>query len=232
MGLTTSQTAPNVTESESCSSPRVNVVGVNKNSGCEEVRNSDTIAASGIECVSAQSEKYVDTSHYNELSLPRFTDSSQQVAVHSVRELDEYFSLRRTPEELRLLLVFRAISDPFAKQGMLTAYGQFKSYEDFKRAFTELLWDSKRQSEIRCRVYQDRYDYRSGESCSEHYIRYANMASMLSPAMSDQDLLGAMVTHYEPRIQACLISANVKSTQEALAVLYQITLARKCKGTI
>ena len=102
---------------------------------------------------------------------------------------------------------------------MLTVYGQFKSYEDFKRAFRELLWDSTRQSEIRCRVYQDHYDYRSGESFTEYYIRYANMASMLSPAMSDQDLLGAMVTHYEPRIQACLISAKVKSSQEALAVL-------------
>ena len=67
-------------------------------------------------------------------------------------------------------------------------------------------------------MYQDRYVYRSGEIFSEHYIRYANMASMLSPAMSDQDLLGAMVTHYEPRIEACLISANVKSTQEALVL--------------
>jgi len=35
--------------------------------------------------------------------------------------------------------------------------------------------------------------------------------------MSDQDLLGAVITHYEPRIQNCLISANLKSTQEALA---------------
>jgi hypothetical protein len=48
------------------------------------------------------------------------------------------------------------------------------------------------------------------------------MASMLAPAMSDKDLLSAMVTHYEPRIQACLISANVKSTQEALAVLNKL----------
>ena len=48
------------------------------------------------------------------------------------------------------------------------------------------------------------------------------MASMLSPAMSDQDLLSAMVTHYEPRIQACLISANLKSTQEAIAVLTKL----------
>jgi len=45
---------------------------------------------------------------------------------------------------------------------------------------------------------------------------------MLSPAISDQDLLGAMVTHYEPRVQACLISAKVKSTQEALAVLTEL----------
>ena len=62
-------------------------------------------------------------------------------------------------------------------------------------------------------MYLDRYDYRSGESFSELYIRYANMASMLTLAMS---------THYEPRIQACLIGANVKSTHEALAVLTKL----------
>jgi hypothetical protein len=201
-------------------------------SKCNNVRNSSTVAVSGIESVSAQSETYVDSSQQNELSLPRFADSSKQVAVHFIRELDEYFSLRKTPEELHLPLVFRSISDPFAKQWMLTAYGQLRSNDDFKRAFTELLWDSTRQSEIWCRVYQDRYDYRSGESFSEHYIRYANMACMLSPAMSDQDLLGAIVTHYEPRIPACLISANIKSTQEALAVLNQIAIPRKFEGTI
>jgi hypothetical protein len=44
------------------------------------------------------------------------------------------------------------------------------------------------------------------------------MAIMLSTAMSDQDLLGPVVTHYEPLIQACLISVNLKTTQEALAI--------------
>jgi len=108
------------------------------------------------------------------------------------------------------------------KQWMLTAYGQLRLYDDCKRAFTELLWENTRLSEIRCWVYQDRYDYSLGESFSEHYTRYTKMASMLSPAISDQDLFGAIVTHYEPRIQACLISANVKSTQEALAVLTKL----------
>jgi hypothetical protein len=48
------------------------------------------------------------------------------------------------------------------------------------------------------------------------------MASMLPPAMSDQDLLGAMISHFEPRIQTCLISPNLKSTQEAHAFLTKL----------
>ena len=189
----------------------------------------NTVAVSGSEHVSAQSETYVETSQYKELTLPRFTDSSQQLAVHFLRELDEYFSLRKMPDELRLPLVFRSISEPFAEQWMLTAYRQLIPYDDFKRAFTELFLDSTRQSEIRCRVYQDRYDYRSGESFSERYIRYANMVSMLSPAMPDRDALGAMVTHYEPRIMTCLINANVESTQKALAVLTKLQSPEKWK---
>jgi len=35
--------------------------------------------------------------------------------------------------------------------------------------------------------------------------------------MSDQNLLNAMITHYEPRIQNCLLSANLKSTGKALS---------------
>ena len=203
-------------------SPSVNGVSGCNVSRCNEVNNTSNIDISCADNVNAPSESVVNASQYSELALPKFCDSSKQVAVHFIRELDEYFSLRKTPEELRLPLVFRSISDPFAKQWMSTTYGQLKSYDEFKKAFIELLWDGTRQSEIRCRVYQDRYDYRSGESFSEHYIRYANMASMLSPAMSDQDLLSAMITHYEPRVQSCLISANLKSTQEALAVLTKL----------
>jgi len=167
VGRPTSQASLTVSELSNRNSPGVNGVSDSNTSRCNNVRNSSIVAVSGVEIVSAQSETYVDTSQYNELSLPRFTGSSQQVAVYFIRELDEYFSLRKTPEELRLPLVFRSISDPFVKQWMLTAYGQLRSYDDFKRAFTEFLWDSTRQSEIRCRVYQDLYDYRSGEIFSE-----------------------------------------------------------------
>jgi hypothetical protein len=64
--------------------------------------------------VSAASEMLVNTSEYCQLSLPKFSDSLKHVAVHFIRELDEYFTLKKTPEELRLPLVFCSIADPFA----------------------------------------------------------------------------------------------------------------------
>jgi hypothetical protein len=91
--------------------------------------------------VSAPSETFFNTSQFSELSLPKFSDSLKQVAVHFIRELDEYFTPIKTPKELCLPLVFHSISDPFAKQWMLMTYGHLKSYDDFKKAFTELLWD-------------------------------------------------------------------------------------------
>jgi hypothetical protein len=91
-------------------------VNVGIESACDNVSNTNAVTVSCIEHVSAQPEKSVDVSKYSELLLPKVSDSSKQVAVCFIRELDEYFSLRKTPEELRLPLVFRSITDPFAKQ--------------------------------------------------------------------------------------------------------------------
>jgi hypothetical protein len=38
---------------------------------------------------------------------------------------------QKIPEELHLPLIFYSIMDPFAKQWMLTAYGQRRSYSDY-----------------------------------------------------------------------------------------------------
>jgi hypothetical protein len=91
--------------------------------------------------MNAQSKTF-NVSQYSELSLPKFYDSSKPLVFRFIRVLGEYFTLNMTPEEIRLPLVFRSISDPFAKQWMLTIYGQLTTYEDFKKAFTVTLgWD-------------------------------------------------------------------------------------------
>jgi hypothetical protein len=172
--------------------------------------------------VNAGSRLYANNADHNELTLPTFTESTNQVPLHFIRDLDLYFSLKRTPEEVKLALVFRAVKEPFAKQWLSSAFDRMKSYEEFKKAFKELLWSPSRQASVRSAIYLDKHDAGSGESCLDHYIRYANMTSTLNPPMSDLDLLSALTSHFEPRVQQGLICSNLQSTQDALGFLAKL----------
>ena len=94
----------------------------------------------------------------NELSLPKCNNSAKQVVAHFLRELDEYFAIKKTPNELKLPLCFRTIEDPLAKQWFATVYNTVGMYENFKTVFTNLLWGQTCQAQIRCSIYQDRWD--------------------------------------------------------------------------
>ena len=106
--------------------------------------------------VNAGSGLYANNTDLSELTLPTFTDSTSQVPLHFIRDLDQYFSLKRTPEELRLALVFRAVKEPFAKQWLSSVVDKMKTYDEFKKAFTELLWCPSRQASIRSAIYLDK----------------------------------------------------------------------------
>jgi hypothetical protein len=83
----------------------------------------------------------------------------------------------------------------------------------------KLLWNDQKQSGIRCSIFQDKYDKNGGETLAEHYLKYVNMVAYLHPPLSDYDLLGALTAHYPYDVQKCMISANLKSNQEALSLL-------------
>lgn len=51
------------------------------------------------------------------------------------------------------------------------------------------------------------------------YIRYANLASTLDPLITEMDLLSALTSHFEPRLQQVLICGHFQNTQGALALL-------------
>jgi hypothetical protein len=169
--------------------------------------------------VNVTSEVHARSAGLSELTLPIFSDSSKQVPRHFIRDLDQYFNLKQTPNELRLPLVIRAIQEPFAKQWVSSSFEKLKSYDEFKKAFTDLLWNPSRQASIRSSIYLDKYDPNSGESYMNHYIRYANMASTLDPPMTDVDLLSALTSHFEPKIQQGLICGSFRNTQDTLTFL-------------
>jgi len=65
----------------------------------------------------------------SELTLPSFTDSSKQVPLHFIRDLDLYFRLKQTPHHLKLPLTFRAIQEPIAKQWFSSIYDKLQNYD-------------------------------------------------------------------------------------------------------
>jgi hypothetical protein len=150
------------------------------------------------------------TTDLNDLSLSKFSNSAKQVVTQFLRELEVYFALRKTPNELKLPLCFRAIEDPFPKQWFATLYDTVETYKNYKTAFSNLLWGQTLQAQIRCSIYQDRWDKQSDETYAEHYIRYASMASMLNPPMSEEDLVRAMIGHFPPEVQKGMVCGNLK----------------------
>jgi len=105
--------------------------------------------------VNVTSEIHAKNAEFCNLTLPSFSDSTKQVPIHFIRHLDQYFNLRQTPDKLRLPWVFRAIQEPFEKQWLSSSFDKLKGYDEFKKAFTELLWNPIRQDSIRSLIYLD-----------------------------------------------------------------------------
>ena len=54
---------------------------------------------------------------------------------------------------------------------------------------------------------------------TEHYVRYASLASNLRPPLTEYDLVTALTSHFSMEIQRAMLAANLKSSQEALVFL-------------
>jgi hypothetical protein len=52
--------------------------------------------------------------HLNELTLPQFHNSSRQMVLHFVRDLDEYYRIKNFSKSLKLPPAMRTVSDPIA----------------------------------------------------------------------------------------------------------------------
>jgi hypothetical protein len=177
----------------------------------------DSISGSAV--VNVTSDVFANNLLINERTLTNFYDSSKQILLHFLRDLDEYYRIKNIPESLKLPLALRAVTDPIAKSWFSTVYSELNGYENFKTLFTKFLWNSPTQSRIRCSIYQDKFTRQNGESTTSHYLKYANLAANLQATILEEDLLGTLTSHYPITIQRFLISGNIKRTQDAITLL-------------
>jgi len=158
-------------------------------------------------------------SSLNELTLLIYSDHTTQVIGNFLKDLHLCFDLKGVAERMKLPLAARAVQDPFTKAWLSAEYYKFGTYENFRTQVTQLLWNDQKQSSIRCKIFQDKFDRNGEETLAAHYLRYVNLATNLYPPLSEYDLLRALTAHYPYEVQKCMISANLKSNQEALTLL-------------
>jgi len=140
---------------------------------------------------------------------PKFLDSNKQNVVQFLSELDEYYRLKNVSESLKLPIAMKAVSDDYSRQWIATVY-DLADYSQFKKAFTDLLWSPQVQSQVRSRLYHDRFAKNGNESLSIHFLRYSVVAANLAPKVEELHLVDATAGHHPPRIQRALLSAGVR----------------------
>jgi len=95
----------------------------------------------------------------------------------------------------------------------------------------DLLWKLNRQARIRSQIHLDKHNQNSGEFYVDHYIRYANLASSLDPPTTDMDLLSALNSQYEPKVQQSLLCGNFRCTQDVLGYLSKVKELHENRGS-
>jgi hypothetical protein len=90
----------------------------------------------------------------------------------------------------------KGVSDDYSRQWLATAYDDLADYSQFKKAFTDLLWSPQIRSQVRSRLYHDKFDKNGNESLSIHFFRYSVMAVNLSPKVEELHLVDATAGHY------------------------------------
>jgi len=132
----------------------------------------------------------------NKLNLPIYNDHTTQVNGNFLKDLDLYFDLKGVAENLKLPLVARAVQYSFIKAWLSAEYYKLRTYQNFRTQVSQLLWNDKKQSSIRCKIFQDKFYKNGEETLAAHYQRYVNLAANLHSPLSEYDLLGALTAHY------------------------------------
>jgi len=116
-------------------------------------------------------DAHFHSSVMSDLTLPKFSDCKKQHIVNFLEELDSYFQLKDIPAEIRLPIAMKSIIDEYTQQWVVTIYKELRNYDHFKQAITELLWSPQIQSQVRCSIYQDRFNKSGDEGLSAHFLR-------------------------------------------------------------
>jgi hypothetical protein len=166
----------------------------------------------------------------SELPLPQFDEARDTNPVCHIRQLDEFMQFRGVPKALQLSVAYKSMVGQMSKQWAETATWNLKDYPEFRREFLKVWWSSSRQSLVKCRLYQGKYNRSSGMSLSAYFLQQATTASYLEPKLSDREIVEAVRFHYPIQVQRAMLSNQLTSIGEALDLLKRVEVMEANEG--
>ena len=207
-----------ISENRSCSC---------QSSTCNECMNNNVSACRMNVEHQQQMSSFLSSS---ELPLPQFDEAKDNNPVYHSRQLDEFMRVRGVPKALQLAVAYRSMTGQMAKQWAETASWNLKDYQEFRREFLSVWWSSSRQSLVKCRLYQGKFNRSSGISISAYFLQQATTASYLEPRLSDIEIIEAIRFHYPIQIQRAMLSNQLTSIGDALDLLKRVEVMEASEG--
>jgi hypothetical protein len=213
---------------ESEGNHRVSCVNVDDASGRYGTTLSNNQVPSGIQSdmkLCMPSNQVCSASSFiapSDLTLPYFHDCAKVNAVFFLKQLDDFMKLKAVPVRFQLAIARKAVTDPIAVDWLSAIAPNLQDYEQFKVAFRRNFWPASKQSIVKCSSYQDRYQKGLSLSMSEHFLKYAVLASYLVPKMTDVELMDALKFHFPIYVQNSFAAAQLTGVQDALDLLKRL----------
>ncbi|PNF36604.1 hypothetical protein B7P43_G13842, partial [Cryptotermes secundus] len=197
-----------------------------QSSTCNECMNNN-ITACRMNVERQQMSSFLTSS---EIPLPQFDEAKDDNPVYHIRQLDEFMRVRGVPKALQLAVAYRSMTGQMTKQWAETASWNLKDYQEFRREFLSVWWSSSRQSLVKCKLYQGKFNRSSGLSISAYFLQQATTASYLEPRLSDIEIIEAVRFHYPIQIQRAMLSNQLTSIGDALDLLKRVEVMEASEG--
>jgi chaperonin cofactor prefoldin len=146
----------------------------------DEIRKEKEIRTFSVSQIHQEENSTTGLSNID-VNLPQFGEGKDSNPMLHLKQLEQYFDLKRVPQSHRLVIACKSVVGGLSRQWLEVIADKFRNYEEFRQAFVNTRWPPSQQSLEKCKLYQDEYDPSTGITFSAHFIKYAKTAAYLEP---------------------------------------------------
>ena len=157
----------------------------------------------------------------NDISPPTFDELVGDNPKVFIRELEEYFRVKRIPNSLKVMVAKKCLKKTALDWVRLT-HASHEDYSTFKNLFIGRFWGKSQQNKVRVELATGKYESKSGLSMTEYFLKLANKNKLINPQMSELEIISIITRHYPMHIRNHFVVAKPITFSETIDLLSEL----------